>query len=275
MFGSRGATEGSLHCRYRECYRYFKMRTSTAFQSSSKRFNLKFPQALNFNQECRKLLQEPFDAYLVYLLQLVSKINPRKLDLEKQIEPFAPSFERENTARWTLWVSSDVRRLFEHQMSRIFDVHTHNGFVLFLLGYRNYLASIGQLPAFVPKRRITLEASLPNIIKAAIDNDNAILSTDSDTIHNRSISVPEPTNEIHPDYKKVAIERPDWSNSHAYSNAVVPRVPHKGIPGIETFDRVAHGRNRKDFRHAASSSYKSPYEPYFNPANILTKKGKN
>ena len=271
----QGGTEPALHCRYRECYRYFKMRTNTAFQSPSKRFNLKFPQVLNFNQECRKLFQEPFDAYLVYLLQLVSEVNPKKLDLEKQIEPFAPSFERENTVRWTLWVSSDVRRLFEHQMSRIFDVHTHNGFVLFLLGYRNYLASIGKLPAFVPARRITLEASLPSIIKAAMYDEDAILSTGSDTVHNRSISVPEPTNEIHPDYKKVVIEKPGWSTSHAYSSAVVPRVPPKGIPGIETFDRVAHGRSRTDFRHAASPSCKRPYEPYFNPANILTKKGKN
>jgi len=106
-----------------------------------KRFNLKLPP------NARTQFQDPFDAYLAYLLSISNHLTT----------PFDESWNRKlfdaprasgSSSRWTLWVSKEIRKQFDNRKRLLCPNKTHGGFVELLLLYRNYLESIGQLPLF-------------------------------------------------------------------------------------------------------------------------------
>ena len=57
----------------------------------------------------------------------------------------------QSSARWTLWVSKDIRDRFDERKLILAPSKTHGGFVELMLLYRNKLAESGQLPVFEAK----------------------------------------------------------------------------------------------------------------------------
>lgn len=93
---------------------------------------------------------EPFDAYLKYLLVLTVQL--KKCDLDQiQFGEHALNFDYSGSknSRWTLWVSKQVRELFDDRKNELCPEKTHGNFVELLFCIRNYLESKNQLLKFV------------------------------------------------------------------------------------------------------------------------------
>lgn len=124
---------------------------------ASKRFNLKLPPTI------RQMFHEPFDAYLGYLLENTLDLKEIDINLEHRLKGFTSYPSTASSARWTLWVSREIRQLFDQQKSNLAPLRTHGAFVELLLAYRNYLESIGSLPKFVASRRHYGQERAPTI----------------------------------------------------------------------------------------------------------------
>lgn len=94
------------------------------------------------------LFQEPFDAYLYYLLSISSTLT---VPFDHSLEQKVPELTKNSPAsatRWTLWVPRDVRVQFDDRKLVLCPAKSHGGFVEMLLVYRNFLAASGTLPPF-------------------------------------------------------------------------------------------------------------------------------
>ncbi|KAJ3353515.1 hypothetical protein HDU91_005885 [Kappamyces sp. JEL0680] len=117
--------------------------SSIADTKATKRFNLKLPPNI------RTLFEEPFDAYLYYLLDISAALTgPFDTKLEDRLSELPPNSQG-SSSRWTLWVSKGIRELFDERKLVLAPAKTHGGFVEMLLVYRNQLADNGELPPFV------------------------------------------------------------------------------------------------------------------------------
>jgi hypothetical protein len=94
------------------------------------------------------MFEEPFDAYLGYLLQLTLDLSSLDAEFERRLQTFAPAITINSASRWTLWVSRDIRQLFDQQKALLMPTRTHSAFVEFLIAFRMYLESKGCLTPF-------------------------------------------------------------------------------------------------------------------------------
>jgi hypothetical protein len=94
---------------------------------------------------------EPFDAYLKYLLDLTVHLKESDLFQFELDENAPPNFDYigAKNFRWTLWVSKQVRDLFDDRKTALSPEKTHAGFIELLFSIRNYLDSKNQLAKFV------------------------------------------------------------------------------------------------------------------------------
>jgi hypothetical protein len=143
-------------------------------QKSSKRFNLKLPPNI------RAHFMEPYDAYLAYLLELTKGLTSFDSNMDQRLRDnlVCPTLSNQ---RWTLWVSRDIRSLFDQQKQILAPTRTHGCFVELLLVYRNHLESQNKLPVFVNTKRgfstslTTLDNSSNNLLDPVWSEDNKSL----------------------------------------------------------------------------------------------------
>lgn len=109
--------------------------------SSPKRFNLKLPPLI------RPMFEEPFDAYLLYLLNLTASLTSFDA-LTNACYETSYNLTPVTTSRWTLWISREIRTLFDDRKSILAPTKSHGGFVEILISYRNQLKKRGELPYF-------------------------------------------------------------------------------------------------------------------------------
>jgi hypothetical protein len=94
------------------------------------------------------LFQEPYDAYLGYLLKLTLNLSEFDPLLEAKQKEFSLFVGSSSSNRWTLWVSKDIRQLFDQQKSLLASSKTHGAFVELLLIHKQLLESAGLLIPF-------------------------------------------------------------------------------------------------------------------------------
>ena len=122
------------------------------------------------------MFEEPFDAYLGYLLQLTKDIVPTDKDLEIALTCYSPKLVSNNSSRWTLWVSMDIRSQFDQQKGLLMPNRTHGSFVEFLISYRNYLESRGELPPFFAVKKPYSKSSTSNSLPPMLSSCGTLTS---------------------------------------------------------------------------------------------------
>jgi hypothetical protein len=92
---------------------------------------------------------EPYDAYLGYLLELTMNLKQFDPILEARLKDYSLFAGGSSSNRWTLWVSKDIRQLFDQQKNILAPLKTHGAFVELLLTNKQLLESRNMLPPFV------------------------------------------------------------------------------------------------------------------------------
>ncbi|KAI8897762.1 hypothetical protein BC833DRAFT_565533 [Globomyces pollinis-pini] len=123
-------------------------------EPKSKRFNLKLPPNV------RREFSEPYDAYLGYLLDLTKDMTAFYPGTEQRTKEFAGPATN-SSQRWTLWVSKEIRQLFDQQKSILAPTRTHGAFVELLLVVRKMLQEENRLPPFNYSKRGPIPSHSP------------------------------------------------------------------------------------------------------------------
>jgi hypothetical protein len=92
---------------------------------------------------------EPYDAYLGYLLELTMNLKQFDPILEARLKDYSLFAGGSSSNRWTLWVSKDIRQLFDQQKNILAPLKTHGAFVEMLLTNKQLLESQNMLPPFI------------------------------------------------------------------------------------------------------------------------------
>ena len=125
-------------------------------------------------------------------------------DLERDFKPYAPKLVTNNSNRWTLWVSMDVRCFFDQQKNKLLPACTHGVFVEFLLSYRNYLDSRGELPPFFGhKKHPYSKSSTSNSLPPMLSSSGTLTSKSEFTSSNCwGLSSPQVQKGQNPEYQQ-------------------------------------------------------------------------
>ena len=110
------------------------------------------------------------------------------------LSKFAPKITGVNSNRWTLWVSMDIRCQFDQQKALLMPSRTHGSFVEFLLSYRNFLDSKGELPPFFCIKKPYSKSSTSNSLPPMISSSGTLNSSSENanqSTHCWSYSSPE------------------------------------------------------------------------------------
>jgi len=241
--------------------------------TKTKRFNLKLPQSV------RGIFEEPYDAYLQYLLSLADHYNTSIEDrFEESLAKLPKNFQG-STSRWTLWVSKDIRQLFDERKAVLAPNKTHGGFVEVLLAHRLALAESGQLIPFEKERFASDAMKKPSTKQAKKPFGSDVTMSISQNMFalnpNYTLLNLFPSNQIGTDLvfgqdssQDSFGERSAFSlNSFDSQGSVLPKKLSRNVDlTIQTGDDLRAKRLRYTYEKAAP--YPTP-SPYLNHATTL------